>query len=74
MSQLHFYVPESIAEQIDKRAKSQGISVSQFLAQLVKKELGTGRPPNFFEDTFGSWKGAPLTRGPQGSFEKREEF
>ena len=33
-----------------------------------------GWPPDFFEETFGSFKDEPLERPPQGEFEIRNEL
>ncbi len=30
-------------------------------------------PPNYFEETFGSFRDAPLVRGDQGAYEVRDE-
>ncbi|MDT8450471.1 MAG: hypothetical protein RQ847_09925 [Wenzhouxiangellaceae bacterium] len=76
MSQLHFYVPDSIEAQLRERARQQGKSLSRYLADLVKQQarLEAEWPPGYFEQVFGQWQGAPLKREPQGEFERREDF
>ena len=33
-----------------------------------------GWPPGFFEATAGAWQGVPLTREPEGAYERRDEL
>jgi hypothetical protein len=39
MSQLNFYVPDDIEDQIKQVAKKEGKSISAFLADLVKSKF-----------------------------------
>jgi hypothetical protein len=73
MAQLHCYVPDKVAEQFQQKAKQAHLSVSKYLASLVKNEIGSKWPDNYF-DLFGSWKGDPLSRPEQGDYEKRQEL
>lgn len=72
MTQLHCYVPEDIAQQAQRRAEQAGLSLSRYLAELVKRDAAqaNGWPEGYF-DLFGSWQGEPLERAPQGEFEER---
>lgn len=72
MTQLHCYVPEEIARQAQQKAAQSGLSLSRYLAELVKRDTCTinGWPEGYFE-LFGKWEGAPLERPPQGEFEER---
>ncbi len=72
MAQLHCYVPEDIARQAQHRAEQAGLSLSRYLAELVKRDTAqaSGWPEGYFE-LFGSWQGEPLERAPQGEFEER---
>ncbi len=72
MPQLHFYVPEETAEELRKRAEAEGISLSRYLANLVRSKAPSGWPERFFEEVVGGWKGEPLERSPQGEYEYRE--
>ena len=72
MPQLHFYVPEPVAARVRQRAMAAGLSASRYLAELVKREVGTEWPQGFFEQVVGGWQGEPLERSPQGAFETRE--
>ena len=74
MPQLHLYVPEAVAAKVRQRAEACGMSVSQYLAELVRREIGTGWPEDFFETIIGGWKGDPLQRPPQGDLEDRDEL
>ena len=72
MAQLHCYVPEDIAREVQRKASQSGLSLSRYLAELVKRDagIGAGWPEGYF-DLFGKWEGAPLERPPQGDFEER---
>lgn len=71
MAQLHCYVPDEIAEELHKKAKHARLSVSKYLASLVKKEVGGTWPGDYF-DLFGAWEGDPLERPEQGEYEQRK--
>ena len=72
MPQLHFYVPEPVADRVRQEAKAAGLSISQYLAQVVKRELRPQWPARFFEEIVGGWQGEPLQRGEQGAFDVRD--
>jgi hypothetical protein len=72
MAQLHFYVPAEMAKQLRARARALGLSVSRYLATVVRRELGDGWPEDFFDKVIGRWQGTPLRRSPQGTLEERE--
>jgi len=73
MAQLHFYIPDQLAEKVKIKAEHSHLSVSKYLAKLVKKEVADEWPENYF-DLFGSWEGQPLERLAQGEVEARETF
>ena len=73
MPQLHCYVPEEVAAQFQQKAKHAHLSVSKYLAKLIKNEIASQWPEGYF-DLFGSWEGDPLERPEQGIYEKREEL
>ncbi|HIP83655.1 MAG TPA: hypothetical protein EYH19_08850 [Desulfocapsa sulfexigens] len=73
MAQLHCYVPDEVAEQLLQKAKQAHLSVSKYLSQLVKNEIRSQWPEDYF-DLFGSWQGDSLKRSEQGGFEQRLEF
>lgn len=73
MPQLHCYVPDAVAEKLQHKAEQSHLSVSKYLAELVKKDLGTDWPDDFF-NLFGAWEGEPLVRENQGEFEERLEL
>lgn len=74
MAQLHFYVPEDVAQAIQKRAQQARLPVSRFLAELVKREVKNAWPEHYFEAVAGQWQDKPLQREPEGDFESRPEF
>lgn len=75
MTQLHCYVPEEIAQRAQRRAEQSGLSLSRYLAELVKRDaqVSSGWPEGYF-DLFGKWEGAPLERPQQLPQEQRLEL
>ena len=71
--QLHFYVPDDLAEAVRRRAASAGVPVSKYLAEIVAREVSRGWPKGYFESVVGSWKGE-LERPPQGALENRDRL
>jgi hypothetical protein len=69
---LRLSVPEDVADRIRERAVARGQSVSAYLADVVKRELGHAWPAAFFEQVAGGWQGPRLRRAPQGKPERRE--
>ena len=74
MAQIHFYVPDEIEQVIRQQAKSQGMTLSRFVAELVRRSIATGWPEGYFDQVIGGWQGEPLERSDQGSFERRTEL
>ncbi|MCI0437515.1 MAG: hypothetical protein L0177_00090 [Chloroflexi bacterium] len=74
MPKLSLYVSEDVAAKVRKKAEGRGISISRYLAGLVRRDIGAGWPEDFFEKVVGSWQGEPLERPPQGEFERRDEL
>jgi hypothetical protein len=72
--QLHLYVPKELAAEIARQARAHGVSVSRYLADLVRREVGGGWPGDYFEEVPGGWVGEPLERPDQGAYELREEL
>jgi hypothetical protein len=72
--QLYCYVPKTVADRVRRRAQTEGVSVSRYLAKLVTREMGLGWPEDFFEEVVGGWQGEPLQRPPQGQFEARDSL
>ena len=73
MAQLHFYLPDSLAEKLKEKAEKANLSVSKYMAELAKKELENQWPEGYFE-LFGTWQGEELKRPDQLPFENRETF
>lgn len=73
MAQLYCYVPETVARQAQFKAAQAGVSLSHYLAELVKRDAGESWPEGYFE-LFGQWQGEPLVRSPQLVVEERLTF
>ena len=72
MPQLHCYVPQDLAAALKERAEIRGLSVSAYLAELVRRDVEVIWPPAFFSEVVGGWQGEPLARPIQGEPESRE--
>lgn len=71
MPQLHCYVPDSISEQLQKKAEQEHLSISKYLARLIQRDIANDWPNDYFA-LFGSWEGDALQRPEQGEPENRE--
>lgn len=72
MPQLHCYVPESVAQQMQRQAALLGLSVSAYLAELVKRDVNGGWPEGFEAALFGTQvERSPLAVEPAGPAEDR---
>ena len=74
MTQLLVDVPDPVVNQLRQRAEAQGLTISQYLVDLLCRELSEAWPSGFFEDVVGGWQGSPLERPPQGTYESRERL
>lgn len=72
MPQMHLYLSQALADEVRRRAEIQGVSVSAFLAEVVRAEIDDSWPPGYLEEVIGCTQGSPLERGDQGPFEIRE--
>ena len=71
MPQLHFYVPDDVAEQIKARAALAKQPVSRYVADLVKRDVGQGWPKDYFERISGAAEAATIRHEPSGPAEER---
>jgi hypothetical protein len=60
MPQLHFYVPDDVAEQIKARAARAHLSISRYVADLVKRDIVQSWPEDYFEQISGAAEGATI--------------
>ena len=75
MSQLHFYVPDETETLIRSQAKRLDVSVSQYLASIVKREAANLEQwPKGYFDLFALWEGAFPDRPTQLPLEARQSF
>jgi hypothetical protein len=72
MPQLHFYVPEELADKIRLEAQTANMSISRYIAELIKRNIAPEWPEGYFDEVVGGWCGEPLKRPNQGDFEQRE--
>jgi len=72
MAQIHCYIPDDLSIKLSKKAKENHLTISKYLAKLVKKDIPSGWPEGYFEGVFGAWEGEPLQRAEQGDYEQRE--
>ena len=73
MSQLHCYVTDEIAEKLKRRAEAARMPVSKYLALLIKRNVDSQWPEDYFS-CFGGWQGDELQRPDQGDYEDRDEI
>jgi hypothetical protein len=73
MAQLHFYISDQLALKLHEKANALGVTTSRYIAELVKREIEDGWPPNYFEKVVGQWQG-DFEREQIMEFEEREEF
>lgn len=62
MPQMHLYVPEAMAAEIKRRAADRGMTVSRYLAEVVRHEVADDWPAGYFKTVVGGWHGGPLRR------------
>lgn len=73
MPQLHCYVPETLAQQLHQQAAQLGLSMSAYLAELVKRDVDAGWPEGFESALFGvQAAGSPLVVESAGLAEERQ--
>ena len=75
----------SVVEELDRVLKSSDPATAERLESKVRELLeniarpaatvrGKGRPPGYFDRTFGAFRDEPFERPEQLPFEKREEW
>lgn len=75
MPQLHCYVPESLAQKLQRQVEQAGLSTSAYLAELVKRDVSAGWPEGFELALFGSQaERSPLVVEPAAPDSQRMSF
>jgi hypothetical protein len=74
MPQLHLYVPEDVAIKVREKAKARNLTVSRYLAEVIRREVGEGWPEGYFERVCGTWEGEFPELIRQKAEELEEEF
>ena len=72
MPQMHIYVSKAVADEVRRRAEIKGLTVSAFLAEVVRAEMDDSWPAGYLEEVIGSTASSPLVRPEQGDFEVRD--
>ena len=72
MPQLHFYVPDDIAEKIKARAAQAKLPVSRYVAELIKKDVSQGWPKGYFDRISNATLGAAIGYESTGLPEERQ--
>ena len=73
MAQLHLYLPDEIAAEVKHRAKARGMTVSAYLAEIVRSQMTDQWPKDFFTNVVGGWSG-DVQRPEQPPLDEREDF
>ena len=55
MAQLAIYIDDKTAREIKKISRRKGLSRSEWVSRLIKKEISGGLPEEFFQ-VLGSWE------------------
>ncbi len=71
MPQLYFYVPDNVARRIKTRAAQSHLSVSRYLAELVKGIVDQDWPKGYFERIATADPDAILRHEPAGQVDER---
>lgn len=66
MAQMHFYVPDDFARLIRQRARQAKMPVSRYLVQVIRNEIGSGWPDDYFDEIHGGWQGSEPERSRPG--------
>jgi hypothetical protein len=72
MAQLHFYIPDDLAERVKARAAQARMPVSRYVAELVKREVGSGWPKDYFKRIASRSSAAVIVHEPSGPPEERQ--
>jgi len=60
MPQLHFSVDEETARRLAREAEERGLSLSRYLAGIVRRRLPAEWPPGYLDAVVGACRDAPL--------------
>ena len=74
MPHLHCYVPEPLARQVQARPEAAGVSTSHYLAELIRRDVGSERRQGYFDQIVGGWQGEELLRPEQPAVEEWDAF
>ena len=72
MTQIN--LDDELAESLRHHAESKGLTVSDYLASLIHRDINRAWPEGYFEPVVGRWEGEPCVRPPQGLLEKRDDL
>jgi len=60
VTQLHFSVDRDTAERLAHEAEQRGVSLSQYIASIVRRDVPKAWPEGYLELIVGSCQGAEL--------------
>ncbi len=72
MAELCCFVPEVLARRVQERAEAAGVSTSQYLAELIRRDVGSGWPEDYFEQVVGGWQDDELARPEHAPVDARD--
>lgn len=72
MTHINLDLTDDLADSLRQRAEVRGLTVSEYLTSLIRRDIHRAWPEDYFETVFGRWEGEPCERPPQDRFEKRE--
>ncbi len=62
MPQMHLYLKKAVAEEVRRRAESQGLSISAYLAGVVESAVQDSWPVGYLAEVIGCTEDDPLER------------
>lgn len=71
MPRLHLYVSEEVAKQLRAQARVREMSLSEYLAEVVQRDLQAGWPDGYFDEVVGGWIGEGPNRPEPLELEER---
>ncbi len=74
MPRLSFIVSEEVAEQVKRRADAAGLSVSRYVAEIMRREVDGGWPAGYFERLVGCLREDEIVRPEQPPMDERDSF
>jgi len=71
---MHLYLKKAVAEEVRRRAESQGLSISAYLAHVVEAAVQDCWPDGYLSEVIGCMENDPLERPAEQGWETRDLF